>query len=77
MRPNDTGMIQGLGARKLLAQHDLPSIVQALRLEPALRNVEPDRDDLHRLSLLHSSAATINDAAIRSPPAAGIHLITY
>ena len=52
-----------LGARKLLAQHDLSSIVHAMRLEPALRNVEPDRDDLHRLSLLRSSTAAINDAA--------------
>ena len=34
-----------------------------MRLEPALRNVEPDRDDLHRLSLLRSSTAGISDAA--------------
>jgi hypothetical protein len=51
------------GARELLAPHDLPSIVHAMRLEPAPRSVEPDRDDLRRLSLLRSSTATIDDAA--------------
>jgi hypothetical protein len=42
--------------------------------EPVLGNVEPDRDDLHRLSLLRSSTATINDAATWSPSAGGINL---
>ena len=71
MRPNGTVTVRRLGARELLAQHDLPSIVHAMRLEPALRNVEPDRDDLHRLSLLRSLTAAIDDAATWLPPAGG------
>jgi hypothetical protein len=69
MRPSGTVTVRRLGARELLAQRDLPSIVHAMRPEPALRNVEPDRDDLPRLSLLRSSTATINDAATWSLPA--------
>ena len=69
MRPNGTVTVWRLRARKRLAQHDLPSIVYAMRLEPALRDAEPDRDNLRRLSLLRSATAAINDAATWLPPA--------
>jgi hypothetical protein len=69
MRPNGTMTVRRSGARELLAPHDLPSIVHAMRLEPAPRSVEPDRDDLRRLSLLRSSTATISDAATWPRPA--------
>src|SRR3954467_2988976 len=74
MRPDGTVAVRRLGVHGILTQHDRPSVVHVVHLEPALRTAKPHCDDVHRSSLLRSSPATINDAATWSPSAGGINL---